>query len=183
MALSRVPTRMQSTLTTVDLPRMTNSLMPAGAVLQVVQATKTDTQAMSGGTFIDISGLSVDITPLSSNSKMLFMWSINMGSSSQYHLQLGRLVRNGTPIFIGNSDGSRTRSTFGSQDGAPIHGATYNYAGQFLDSPSTTQVITYKMQMAGEGGTTWINRSNEADGDSSVTQRLASSITIMEIAG
>lgn len=183
MSLSRVPTRMQSVLTTEDLPRMTKTLMPAGSVLQVVQATKTNTQAMSGGTFVDIDGLTVNITPTSVNSKILFMWSINMGSSLQHHQHSGRLVRSGTVIFVADTDGSRNRTTFGSQDSGTTHGATYNYAGQYLDSPATTTQLTYKIQMSGEGGTTWINRGNEADGDNVVTQRLASSITVMEIAG
>lgn len=150
--------------------------------LQVLSSVKSDTASFSGATWIDVVGLSVTITPSSATSKFLILYNVHMGQSLQYHLHAGRIVRNGNPIFIANADGSRERCTFGCQDSGTIHGATYNYAGQFLDSPSTLAALTYKIQVRGEGGTTFINRGNEADGDNSVTQRLISSITIMEIA-
>lgn len=155
----------------------------SGAVLQILSSVKTDTGAWSGATWIDVNGLSITITPSSASSKFLVFFSVCLGQDLQHHQASGRLVRNGNLIFVADAAGNRERCTFGSQDSGTIHGATYNYAGQFLDSPATASALTYKIQVRGEGGTTWINRGNEADGDSSVSQRLASSITVMEIAG
>lgn len=157
--------------------------MPTGSALQILSSVKTDTAAWSGATWIDVTGLSVTITPSSASSKFLVFFSVCLGQDQQHHQASGRLVRNGSLIFVADAASNRERCTFGSQDSGAIHGATYNYAGQFLDSPATTSALTYKIQVRGEGGTTWINRGAEADGDNAVTQRLASSITVMEIAG
>jgi hypothetical protein len=90
-------------------------------------------------------------------------------------------MRNNLPIFIADADGNRDRCTFGTQDSGAIHGATYNYSGTYIDTPNTNLQITYKIQFHGEGGTAYINRGNEADGDSTVSQRLTSSIVVYEI--
>jgi hypothetical protein len=50
-----------------------------------------------------------------------------------------------------------------------------------LDSPATTSATTYKLEMKMNSGTSFVNRSN-ADTDSAVFARYASTITVMEIA-
>ena len=53
----------------------------------------------------------------------------------------------------------------------------------FLDSPNTTSSTTYKVQIRAESPiTAYINRGLEADGDNSISPRVVSSITVMEIA-
>ena len=44
-----------------------------GKVLQVLQATITDTFSVSTTTFTDITGLTIDITPAATSSKILVM--------------------------------------------------------------------------------------------------------------
>ena len=159
----------------------------AGAVLQVVGTVKTDTSSTSGTSFVTLPGLSASITPSSASNKVLVCWTIWFGQTLQHNRAVGTLQRNiGGSIaypFIGNADGSRERVTWGTQDSGAIHGATYCATGMYLDSPSTTSAATYNFLFSGEGGTVYINRGNEADGNSSVTQRLASSLIVMEIAG
>ena len=59
--------------------------MPAGAMLQVVQTVKTDTFSSNpSSAWIDITGLSVSITPLSSSSKILVQISIVGGGHGLY---------------------------------------------------------------------------------------------------
>ena len=53
--------------------------MPAGHILQVVSATKTDTQVISSSSFVDITGLSATITPSSSSNKIFV--SVNVSFS------------------------------------------------------------------------------------------------------
>jgi hypothetical protein len=53
-----------------------------------------------------------------------------------------------------------------------------------LGQKKYTSETTYKVQIFSEsGGTAYVNRGNEADGDGSITGRFASTFTIMEIAG
>ncbi len=50
-----------------------------GGVIQVVSATKTDTQTFTSQGNHDITGLSVTITPKFATSKMLVMYTVNVG--------------------------------------------------------------------------------------------------------
>jgi hypothetical protein len=45
--------------------------LPSGCVLQVKSATKTDTQSFTGNQQADVTGMSVSITPSSTNSQIL----------------------------------------------------------------------------------------------------------------
>ena len=153
------------------------------SVLNVYTANKSNTQATVGNTWVDIIGLSINLTPTFNTSKFLISYSVTMGMNTQHNQMSIRLVRNGGLIAIGDADGSRERVTAGTQDSGAIHGATYCMTGQFLDSPATAVSINYKIQFRCEGAVTaWINRGNEADGDNAVTQRCFSNMTIMEIA-
>ena len=65
-------------------------------------------------------------------------------------------------------------------DGSGDVNMTLVSSTEFLDSPSTTSSITYKIQGLTQGGTLWINR-DENDPDSTDRSRTVSSITLMEI--
>jgi hypothetical protein len=58
---------------------------PIGKILQVVSTTKTDVFTTSSGSFTDITGLSVSITPSSTSSKVLILGA--------FTVQLSRLWR------------------------------------------------------------------------------------------
>jgi hypothetical protein len=62
----------------------------------------------------------------------------------------------------------------------------FQMSGMFLDSPSTTSQVTYKIQIlseqSGNTGAVFLNRS-QADTDINQQGRYASSITVQEIAG
>jgi hypothetical protein len=158
----------------------------SGAILQVVQATKTDTASVTGGTFADV-GLSASITPSSSSNKILVLVQANIGGSLGYSRK-GRLMRNSTAIHIGDSGGNRPQAT-AEENGSYAGNADYN-SGQvimnFLDSPSTTSATTYKVQYASYGSNlVYINRSGrDLDGGAGggYDARTASSILLMEVA-
>lgn len=161
-----------------------------GKVLQVVSTTKTDTFTTSSGlpTYVDVTGLSVSITPQKSTSKILVLGSINVGWDANRGAYV-RLVRGSTAIAIGDSAGSRTQATFMTTFDDFISssgGARWNLNGaiNFLDSPATTSATTYKLQIAGDGsdGTNvYVNRTGN-DGDAAASGRTVSTITVMEIA-
>jgi hypothetical protein len=155
--------------------------LPAGTVLQVVSNTKTDTFSTTSTSYVDITGLSVSITPISSNSKIYISYLVNGGINSELAGIFIRLVRNSTPIAVADTAGSRPKGT--NQTAGSIY-IVNTMAGSFLDSPATTSATTYKIQMFNNGGVdSYINRS-VADRDTSAFDiRTVSSITIMEIAG
>lgn len=158
-----------------------------GKVLQVVSTTKTDTTSVvstSTNTFADITGMSVSITPSATSSKILVMFTANVGQSTSSTVHV-RLVRDSTAIYVGDDD-SASRL----QDSAVLRSASAPYSlevgnlnGIHLDSPSTTSAVTYKLQAvlgASYSGTFYLNRSG-ADSNADFAGRTASSITVMEI--
>ena len=166
-----------------------NSIIPVGGVptgggggiIQVKQTTKTDTASTSSTSFSDI--LTVSITPTSSTSKILLIGDLKIGYGSYQTSVMWKFVRDSTDLFIGDADGSRTRCTWGLEDG---HNNSTIYqldttSGTFLDSPNTTSAITYKVQWAAKQATGYLNRTGN-DGDSAGYPRTASSLTVMEVA-
>ena len=168
---------------TLDLSGKTVTL-PAGTggkVLQVVQTVKTDTASTSSTSWADISGLSVTITPTSATSKILVSWSIACGFNGGSGMGI-RLQRNYSNVaYRGDAAGSRPRTIIYSETATT---ASINVqSNQWLDSPATTSATTYNFAFYSTNGVThYINRS-VADRDTSLYDaRLASSVTVMEIA-
>ena len=160
-----------------------NVKLPAGCVLQVLSTTKTDTFTTSSTGPIDITGLSVSITPKYATSKILVMFDVHIvGNDSGTGL---RLLRGSTNLALGDASGSRARMT---AIGFYSNGASPNvYSGgqtsmSFLDSPSTTSATTYKLQ-AQCLSTNGINiNMSRYDTDNGNASRGSSTITVMEIA-
>ena len=152
-------------------------------MLQVISAAKTDTFSTTSTSYVDVTGLSVSITPTSSNSQILVLMDVKLGSSSNVG-NFVRLVRDSTQIYVGDASVSRTRATYSNADD-PTSQSAYQGAGIFLDSPATTSATTYKVQMMSEispnTGTVFLNSSGE-DLSTADFARMASSITVMEIA-
>ena len=161
---------------------ITKGSMPTGSILQVVQTVKTDAWNTSSTTPVDITGLSVSITPTSSTSKILIVvdlkWSL-YGHGDIY------LLRNGTKIYYGDLYGNQTQSLLHSyaSGGADDYGLSYGHA-TYLDSPATTSSVTYKLQAAVPWSASYqvaVNymRPNE---NNAYNSRVASTITLYEIA-
>ena len=78
-----------------------------GSILQVVQTAKTNDFSHSGNTnVVDITGLNVDITPISSSSKILIYVYLCFHNGNISRVQI---VRGTTAIGIGDASGSRPR--------------------------------------------------------------------------
>ena len=156
--------------------------LPAlGKVLQVVSTTKTDTFSDTNGTTLSaITGLSVNITPSATTSKILVCWDIVCGASVANNNVWVVMYRNSTVIAHGDAASNRNRSAGGTSTGE-----TYEYslvAGTYLDSPSSTSQLTYSAKLGSQGSITkYVNRSGW-DGDVNYSVgRTASTITVMEI--
>ena len=152
-----------------------------GKILQVVSVSKSDTTSISAssGSFNDISGLSASITPASSSNKVLVLFNVNAGMRSGYRGSF-RLVRGSTAINIADASSSVQRMTFSSIE-TKNNSATEQVSSNFLDSPSSTSSVTYKVQLEAEGGTHFINRT-VGDGTSSTYHNGTSNITLIEVA-
>ena len=149
----------------------------ASGVVQVQSTTKTDTFTLSSATFTDITGLSVSITPTSASNKIFVMVTVNTGGAGNIHM---RLMRDSTAIGIGDTSGSRIRSTLASQLNYDANMITSG-AANFLDSPNTTSATTYKLQISGASAVqTTINRTVNDTNNTSNTNTI-STITVMEV--
>lgn len=153
-----------------------------GKVLQVVQSVKSDTFFSSSTSFVDLTGMSVSITPSSASSKVLVCVNMSFTGHTASSVAGWKILRGATDIAIGDAAGSRVRATVGNQIGHQGNDQ-YHSSAMFLDSPSTTSATTYKLQGRCNAGTGfYINRSS-SDGDTAVSYRGVSTITVMEIAG
>lgn len=152
-----------------------------GKIGQIVSTTKTDTFTLSTGsnTFTDITGLSATITPTSTSSKIYINFIITYGNSTGSIVK-ARLLRGTTPISIGDANGSRQQATVGNYNGTSSTAMIQVLPQNFLDSPSTTSSTTYKLQVATENATLYVNRNARND-DAARDGTYTSSITLMEV--
>ena len=157
-----------------------------GNILQVVSTTKTDTSSFTSNTtntFVDLSGLSVSITPTSASSKILIEFDVSVAvGTGTVHV---RLVRGSTPIAVGDSASNRLQSTVARRSMSSVYSLENTpMSMSFLDSPNTTSATTYKLQgTAGSSYNTtyYVNRSS-GDSDADYGARVASTITAIEVA-
>lgn len=144
---------------------------PSGMPIKVLNAYKTNSQTITGASWVDISGLSITLTPASASSTFLIMPKVFINGNAN-HVFI-RILRNGS--VVGNAISGSTLNgnsfTYGTNIGAII-GADY------LDSPTTAASITYKLQTSDpDGGTMYININSAG------TYGATSSLSIIEIAG
>ena len=155
-----------------------------GKILQVVSATKTDSFTTTSTSAVDITGLSVSITPSSSSSKILVSFYCSASMEDDGYRGGVILVRDSIKIFVGDAGGSRTQmSRYVQQDRNTQE--LFSLAGQHLDSPADTNAHTYKMQAISLDSGRQFNLNfgyNDGSQNDSTITRTASSITVMEVA-
>jgi hypothetical protein len=134
----------------------------------VGQAVKTDAFSTASGTFVDVTGLSVTITPSSDTSKILVLYSVNIGTgATDDAFTVIQLVRDATVVNAG-LDGT---ALFWGHNRSAI-----TAAGNFVDSPATASAVTYKVQVKKVGTTTaYVNRNADP-------KILVSSLICIEVA-
>jgi len=150
---------------------------------KIGQVVSTHTNATSfstnSATMVDVTGMSVAITPSSTSSKILVMATVTCSGNNGGRFFIG-FKRGSTAIGDGDASGSRIAGvTTGTEQ---VGGETIDSLSiSFLDSPSSTSEQTYKLTGCAEGSNTFrLNRSpNDTDGTN--TARGASTITVMEV--
>jgi hypothetical protein len=161
-----------------------------GKILQVKQVVKTDTFSLAASSTnqrIDITGLTIDITPSSASNKILVDYRVNAHGPNGALRVMIHLMRGSSDIYIGDQDSGQNNQIrcsnhmISGNDG--VGGArSTDLNGQFLDSPSTTSATTYKLQLHARtsGNTYYINRGSYSSNDAYVG-RQPSHITVMEV--
>jgi len=134
-----------------------------GKILQVLQQTYSTLTSNSTETYAD-TGITLDITPTSSTSKILIMVTVaGMYRSAADISARFRVMRDSTSIHEFEKNIMNTGST---------SSQTTSTATNYLDSPATTSATTYKVQFRRNGASGTMNINI----DSSI-----STITLMEV--
>jgi len=168
---------------------ITSGTFNGGGIIQVKQAVQTQPQIQnpagdfhgSGGNnfsaMTDIPGLSVDITPSRSDSKILVSYHLYIGGNNT--VTYIRLLRDSTGLAI--PSGVVNGSTGVNFTTTSSNGFMSTNSFQFLDSPATTSSVTYKLQWAGNssGYALYLNRYPGG----STSYIGSSSLTVMEVSG
>ncbi len=155
--------------------QLADANMPTGSVLQVVSTTKLDAFQTASTSPIDVTGLSVSITPTSASSKILVLsqiWGTGTADTGFYV----NLVRDSTNLSISTA-GSSINTTISSYFGDGNQWSSIPI--MFLDSPATTSSRTYKIQIFSSSGSTSVAINKRVD---NAFVGGSSSITVMEIA-
>ena len=186
---------MGSTLTVDNIQGATASSKVSipGHIIRTEQVEKTDVQTSSTSfTFLDISGLTLTLTPTAATSKFFINFLVR--GSSNYFTTYVKLLRGigGTFTELGaNADGSDNRLRIASaittdQTPSNNHGIMHHNNFQLLDAPNTTSAVTYKLQMAGRGGGSnlmYVNRTVPDRNQGEYDYRSVSYLQVMEIGG
>tara|TARA_R100001510_G_scaffold6769_1_gene5267 strand:- start:189 stop:710 length:522 start_codon:yes stop_codon:yes gene_type:complete len=144
-----------------------NSIVPAGGlpsganggIIQVKQTIKKDvftfTQTVANG-YIDLTGLSVAITPSSNSNKILVVSNVYNGASNNA-VVFFRLLRGST--FIEQPSGTSSSGANYNAHAFSYYDNTYqdSTTWSILDSPATTSETTYKIQTCVTSNTGCIN--------------------------
>lgn len=153
-------------------------LYSAGHVIQMQSSVSTAASTITGTSYADIPGMTATITPTSTSSKILVQVSFGaLGSSGTGHGCLMKLLRDSTEI--GNGSGADTHNVF-MQNYFGLTNRYWAVSHMFVDSPSSTNALVYKMRWAVTGtGETWYMNRRGIDNYA----RLASTFLLTEIAG
>ena len=144
--------------------------IPTGKVLQVVSDITTDTTTVGSTTFTDVTNLSVSITPAATSSKILLIASmsgrnyIESNALKEYKLAF---VRGSTIVYQKYAYDLEAATGANGRYVSPIQDLS------FVDSPSSTSALTYKVQMA----------VSDVSNNTFIQARTTSSLIAMEVAG
>ena len=151
--------RFPSTLPAVSGANLTGIVT---GILQVKQVKRTDYQT-TGGSWADITGLSITITPTAATTQMMLIPNI-----ATYHAANTQLA---IKIVSSNSTIEYVMGDFWS----PGSGVSGNINQFYLDDHNTTNAITYKIQFKHYSGSGGINK------DWSGNLNGVSTFTVIEI--
>ncbi len=153
-----------------------------GKVLQLVSNEDSTTSSWTG--WGDV--ISQSITPSSASSKILVLFHGMFGPDYRYCA--GRLYRDTTQIAKGDANGNRTPVWFNMFYNHDLPNQSYQaetISAEYLDSPTTTNAVTYKVEAGNMNTTTrtlYLNRST-LDANQPYHELGTTTLTLIEIDG
>ena len=167
-----------------------NSIIPVagvptgggGGIIQVKSVVKTDVFTSTSTSFVDITGMSVSITPTSNTSKILVIAQCAVsGEDAGTGIMLDR---DGTEPLKANADGNKQRFTiigaYAASDREMRYGNPANHIS-FLDSPATTNQVTYKLRAKTRSSSTFYVNSTRYTDNNTNASLGTSTLTVMEV--
>ena len=167
-----------------------NSIIPVagvptgggGGIIQVKSVVKTDVFTSTSTSFVDITGMSVNITPTSSTSKILIIAQCSVvGEDAGTGIMLDR---DGTEPLKANADGNKQRFTLFGAYANTGNEMQYNQPANhisFLDSPNTTSQVTYKLKAKTRSSNTFYVNSTRYTDNNTNASLGTSTLTVMEV--
>ena len=113
-----------------------------GGIIQVVQGTTNSESSTSSGNYVT-SGLSLNITPKSTSSKILVCFNLPLQSGAHNLRAAVGLHRGGSQIYLAQRESLFNGSSSNNSE---------TVSGMFLDSPATTSTLTYDVRVRVSGG-------------------------------
>jgi hypothetical protein len=157
-----------SDMLNIGMESVSDSIANLSGILQISSVNLNTLAQITSTSYVDVSGLSVSITPKRATSKMLLLCKLgSVGHTDAGNGAFLRLFKSGSGIsdsttFVYNNNGNA---------GIPA-------SIMYLDSPNTTSAITYSLRALSSSGTVRINGIGQNTGLFS-----ASSLIVVEIAG
>ena len=175
-----------------DTKAVAIAAQPAGSILQMQSTLKTDYSSMNNTSFSDIGGLSVSITPIFSNSKIIVTLTCAIGHKSNEYGSI-KIVQNSSgsfadidvgDAFTADNGNAMTPGNITTDDPTDDYGQFKVFTGSctIVHSPGTTNAVTYKAQYKTNYSSSfgmYINRS--FDIANTIRSQGTSSITVMEV--
>jgi hypothetical protein len=160
------------------LSKIQSGSLDSGKVLQIQSSVSTAASSINSTSYADIPNMTATITPTSTSSKILVQVSFGLiGSTGTSDGCLMKLLRGSTEIGQGvSADTHNVFMQHYTNSTILFEGATH----LFVDSPSSTSALTYKIQWAltATNDTFYINRRGN---DNFV--RTSSTFLLTEISG
>jgi len=173
-----------------------NSIIPTagvptgggGGIIQIVSTTKTDSTSTNSTSYVDMSGMSVALTP-QSGSKCYVTYNLVVGGESGGWSCGIQLLRNGTTIGNGDQWNANnfycSRGGFLTDNSGYIHGGNLDYGYLDTHGANGSTEVTYKLQWISpysQAKTFYLNRGHNASGNYVYSPNyMASTITVMEV--
>jgi len=167
-----------------------------GGIVQVVQSAFTGTSSATGAIntaltdFESVTGLFCTMTPKFSTSKILVQMNLTASLSVTTNVIMFRMRRKiGSGSFsdldaaLGTAASSRYRCTTVSCNVGNAY-TVFPTPMNFLDSPATTDAVSYSFSAAHDSGssrTIYINRGDNDTSSYAYVPRAISTITLMEV--
>ena len=176
-----------------------NSIVPSGGlpsgasgggIIQVVQyiesAWISQSRTPGRANWSNITDFQATITPRSTSNKILVLTSMMISpNQNHFYMTAFRITRNGSVISGALGD---TRTNFEPATISHIRGVhDDNGIGQvnirYLDSPSSTSALTYRIQQTGESSLFYMNRNNTGNANTNYSNTPISTLMLMEVSG